>query len=720
MPRKIFLLSLIIMACAALWLQAENIKDGSIQLTQIQGSPQRLYPFSHTPQLALEDPACTVRMAGDAYWAVSDWMVGDEVYTTYQDPSVEGLNCPYPFEIEAITMQLQFAAAGSLWCEVDITELDTAQSVPSCPVPGYTIAISDQWGFYVPCAGLYNVTIEFDVPVEVDGPYFAGFYIANDVLNLGVEVITDNDPYLCVNWNDWGDGYVDLVSNQYFNFPGNLILFSLGNSIGGNPGDTQTRAAIAWPRDSSSVSGNIYLRTTELSDNIASAYCRFEYYHSSLGWTVIGDDYDANVTLRNTISPVSFSEGYSVVWNASGMAEGWYPIRSTVFDSSGYSTLDSINVYVDNTPLEPVFNSPLWGETICDSTTLGISLSDEDVSFLQFMYRSAQDTLTINPPFLLQRRYGDVNGDTTDGNLYSNGEYGDFYNAPTALACLIRYFANSGYSDLALEESTVLTDSQIVEVLADSMKVRDNLGTEDDNFLWYTQKYFKNKGNQFDFELLTSLTPQQIDFIMGYRQGAILSALGQPYGLWLVITEISFPANPDNSYNIRVYDTKTGFNFESNIIFDPLPQIEYIGAYRTVDLSLGIYPKTNSASENIIGLDFNPADGFSYFWNFSALEEGHYYISATGTDNGGHLGNGFTRATLSCAMDYIPSDVNADGSINISDAVYIINYIFTGGDEPKPFRMNGDSNCDGSVNVSDAVYIINYIFTGGSPPCNTK
>ena len=28
----------------------------------------------------------------------------------------------------------------------------------------------------------------------------------------------------------------------------------------------------------------------------------------------------------------------------------------------------------------------------------------------------------------------------------------------------------------------------------------------------------------------------------------------------------------------------------------------------------------------------------------------------------------------------------------------------------------GDANCDGSLNVSDAVYLINFIFVGGPPP----
>jgi hypothetical protein len=60
-------------------------------------------------------------------------------------------------------------------------------------------------------------------------------------------------------------------------------------------------------------------------------------------------------------------------------------------------------------------------------------------------------------------------------------------------------------------------------------------------------------------------------------------------------------------------------------------------------------------------------------------------------------------------------DANSDGSINISDAVFLIAYIFAGGDAPDPLPA-GDANGDGSVNISDAVFLIAYIFAGGAPP----
>jgi len=63
-------------------------------------------------------------------------------------------------------------------------------------------------------------------------------------------------------------------------------------------------------------------------------------------------------------------------------------------------------------------------------------------------------------------------------------------------------------------------------------------------------------------------------------------------------------------------------------------------------------------------------------------------------------------------------DASTDGSVNISDAVFIINYAFSGGPAPSSLEA-ADVNCDTNVNVSDAVYIINYAFSGGFAPCDT-
>ena len=61
------------------------------------------------------------------------------------------------------------------------------------------------------------------------------------------------------------------------------------------------------------------------------------------------------------------------------------------------------------------------------------------------------------------------------------------------------------------------------------------------------------------------------------------------------------------------------------------------------------------------------------------------------------------------------ADANSDGTVNVSDAGWIINYVFVSGPLPVPLAC-GDANSDGTVNVSDAVYIINYVFVSGPIP----
>ncbi len=71
--------------------------------------------------------------------------------------------------------------------------------------------------------------------------------------------------------------------------------------------------------------------------------------------------------------------------------------------------------------------------------------------------------------------------------------------------------------------------------------------------------------------------------------------------------------------------------------------------------------------------------------------------------------NGFGAAGYPCG------DVDGSLRVDISDAVYMVNYIFAGG--PGPIG-EPDMNCDGSTNITDIVYLINYLFAFGPAPCS--
>lgn len=82
-----------------------------------------------------------------------------------------------------------------------------------------------------------------------------------------------------------------------------------------------------------------------------------------------------------------------------------------------------------------------------------------------------------------------------------------------------------------------------------------------------------------------------------------------------------------------------------------------------------------------------------------------------------HPSGGLLDTTFVVPMTFsVPAgDADASGTVSITDAVFIINYIFGAG--CAPYDVNS-ADPDGSCNisVSDAVYIINFIFGGGSPP----
>ena len=64
-------------------------------------------------------------------------------------------------------------------------------------------------------------------------------------------------------------------------------------------------------------------------------------------------------------------------------------------------------------------------------------------------------------------------------------------------------------------------------------------------------------------------------------------------------------------------------------------------------------------------------------------------------------------------------NANGDANVNISDAVFLIAYIFAHGTAPADCNYTnglGDANGDHAVNISDAVYLIAYIFAHGLPP----
>jgi hypothetical protein len=62
---------------------------------------------------------------------------------------------------------------------------------------------------------------------------------------------------------------------------------------------------------------------------------------------------------------------------------------------------------------------------------------------------------------------------------------------------------------------------------------------------------------------------------------------------------------------------------------------------------------------------------------------------------------------------FIRGDMNADGALDISDPVGVLQYMFLGDSAPDCLDR-ADSNDDGAVNITDPIIILELLFLGGA------
>ena len=167
------------------------------------------------------------------YWTVDGWLLGNESYNTYCDPS-ECPDCTGGWIPISVTIYLYWAEENTceLTMSVDIQEVDW--TVPECPMPGALIVASDPVvvGPFSP-AGLWAITLPLpeDCPV-LDEPFFASVSFLNACAEMP-DLVTDEGPCLpCITWNDWGSGWQDLCD---FGFPGNLSVYTTLECQGPSP-----------------------------------------------------------------------------------------------------------------------------------------------------------------------------------------------------------------------------------------------------------------------------------------------------------------------------------------------------------------------------------------------------------------------------------------------------------------------------------------------------
>jgi hypothetical protein len=61
-------------------------------------------------------------------------------------------------------------------------------------------------------------------------------------------------------------------------------------------------------------------------------------------------------------------------------------------------------------------------------------------------------------------------------------------------------------------------------------------------------------------------------------------------------------------------------------------------------------------------------------------------------------------------------DIDGNNVLNLTDAIYLNNYLFLGGPQPPTCEEVWDVNDDDTVNGADSIFLLNYLFQGGAPP----
>jgi hypothetical protein len=179
------------------------------------------------------------------------------------------------------------------------------------------------------------------------------------------------------------------------------------------------------------------------------------------------------------------------------------------------------------------------------------------------------------------------------------------------------------------------------------------------------------------------------------------------------------------NHNNAGYDTSLNFLWQKHSTTQRYAGVAYLSdedlygasAYPSYSYSTGeLYQIISTPGYNITGsntdlisfltakmIDLNPGDSIKF--DFALVS------TKTGLDS---LKGSVHKAKI-MVSPYITGDANGDKIVNITDVVYLINFLFKGGSAPAPI-LSGDVNYDGKLTVSDVVYLINYLFKGGPKP----
>jgi len=144
----------------------------------------------------------------------SGWWGGNESYARLLPAAAPGCDCSVGLSVTTAHMLLVLEPGTDITVQA---RLLTAGGTPGCLTPGEMLAISLPRRIRdIAAAGVYDVAVPCDfVCAEAGEDYFLVLDFVSGVAP-GLDLVGGGTGAGCTTWNDWGNGWVDLVGSMGF------------------------------------------------------------------------------------------------------------------------------------------------------------------------------------------------------------------------------------------------------------------------------------------------------------------------------------------------------------------------------------------------------------------------------------------------------------------------------------------------------------------------
>lgn len=206
---------------------------------------------------------------------------------------------------------------------------------------------------------------------------------------------------------------------------------------------------------------------------------------------------------------------------------------------------------------------------------------------------------------------------------------------------------------------------------------------------------YNGTSNYMDSAMAVTVDSKGNVYVMGSNYG---NGTGRDYVL------IKYSADGRFIWERRYNGTGNSNDYAKDLAIDKSDNIYVTG-----------YSKNSTGADDFVTVKYSP-DGTCYCTRrYRGSPSFFMDITVDSAQNIYVAGNTDDYITIKYYPIITVGDANSDGSVSISDAVYLVNYLFRTGPPPEPVKK-GDLNGDGDVTISDIVYLINYLFKGGPSP----